>query len=541
MKQICLILALALYTSKSLCQQSYTKYIDSLKKELPQSAVDSNQVKILDMLAYTYSNINPDSGIQYALQALQVAEHAKWEKGIALANTELGINYGKKSTYDKAIGYHQKALSIYQKLHMQKSIAAVASNIALIYQSLGNYPLALQYNYDAVKIAENLHEDHMLAMLHENIGTIYLEQKDHIKALDYYNKANTIYKLKNDKKGIARNLTNIGIVLDANKNYSAALDNQLKAYTLNDELGDKNGMQINCANIGIVYMHMNLPEKSISYYTKALQISTEMGALSNNAINMGNLGEAHYNIAQKTKQQQGESPAYKTHLQKAIQYLTDAIKLCEQINYMAPATEFLSFLSDVYYDAGLYKDAIQTHKKYVTVKDQVFSNESKTAISSLESKREIELKQKDIALKDKQLKIAELELKQKKNERAMYLMGGALLILGLVVVINAMMIYKNKNRILSLENKKKSNVIFDQLKAITKRNELLEEIATKYSHDIRGHVATILGLSQLADRNNYASPQNEKIVEGIIETTEKLDEIIKQVITEENKLIHDKQ
>ena len=541
MKQICLILALSITINEALCQQSYTKYIDSLKKELPQSAVDSNQVKILDMLAYTYSNINPDSGIKYALRALQVAEKAKWEKGIALANTELGINYGKKSAYDKAIGYHQQALSIYQKLNKQKSIAAVSSNIALIYQSLGNYPLALEYNYNAAQIAEKLHEDHMLAMLNENIGTIFLEQKDHAKALEYYNKANTIYKLKNDKKGIARNLTNIGIVLDANKKYKAALDYQQKAYAINNELGDMGGMQINCANIGIVYMHMNMPEKSLDYYTKALQISTEMGTLSNNAINMGNLGEAHYSIAKNIKQQQGESPAYKNHLQKAIQYLTDAIKLCEQVNYMAPATEFLSFLSDIYYDAELYKDAMLTYRKYITVKDKVFSNESKTAISSLESKREIELKQKDISLKDKQLKIAELELKQKKNERAMYLMGVALLIMGLAGLINAIRIYKNRNRILSLENKKKSNVILDQLKAITKRNAMLEEIATKYSHDIRGHVATILGLSQLVDKDNYSSPQNEKIVEGIIETTEKLDGIIKQVVAEENKLIRDKE
>lgn len=541
MKQICLILALIILYNKVLCQQSYTKYIDSLKKELPKSAADSNQVKILDMLAYTYSNINPDSGIKYALQALQVAQNAKWEKGIALANTELGINYGKKSAYDKAIGYHQQALSIYQKLNKQKSIAAVSSNIALMHQSLGNYPLALEYNYNAARIAEKLREDHMLAMVNENIGTIFLEQKDHTKALEYYNKANTIYKLKNDKKGIARNLTNIGIVLDANKNYKAALDNQQKAYAINKELGDMNGMQINCANIGIVYTHMDMPEKSLEYYTKALQISTEMGALGNNAINMGNLGEAHYSIAKKIKQQQGESPIYKDHLQKAIQYLKDAVTLCEQINYMAPATEFLPFLSDIYNDAGLYKDALLTYKKYITVKDKVFSNESKTALSTIENKREIELTQKDIALKDKQLRIAALELKQKKNERAMYLMGVALLIMGFVVVVNSIRVYKNKNRMLALENKRKTNIIFDQLKAITKRNAMLEEIATKYSHDIRGHVATILGLSQLVDKDNYTSPQNEKIVEGIIETTEKLDGIIKQVVAEENKLIRDKE
>jgi light-regulated signal transduction histidine kinase (bacteriophytochrome) len=113
--------------------------------------------------------------------------------------------------------------------------------------------------------------------------------------------------------------------------------------------------------------------------------------------------------------------------------------------------------------------------------------------------------------------------------------------MGFVVVVNSIRVYKNKNRMLALENKRKTNIIFDQLKAITKRNAMLEEIATKYSHDIRGHVATILGLSQLVDKDNYTSPQNEKIVEGIIETTEKLDGIIKQVVAEENKLIRDKE
>jgi PAS domain S-box-containing protein len=71
---------------------------------------------------------------------------------------------------------------------------------------------------------------------------------------------------------------------------------------------------------------------------------------------------------------------------------------------------------------------------------------------------------------------------------------------------------------------------------IEQQNEALKEIAAIESHKVRGPVATILGLTQLFNFNDYSDPLNQKIVEGIREVTLQLDDVIREVVRRSNEL-----
>lgn len=501
---------------------------DSLLAEISTHNRDTPLVKLYDLLSYTYANINPDSGLLFAGHTLRLAEELNWEKGRAAAYSDMGINHNVRSERYKALEYYVKALEIYRKLGADRSEAAVLSNIALVYHKQSNYAKALEYYMQALAVMEETGNKRGEAITLENIGTLYKEQHDFDKTVRYYKKATALNKELDDAKALARNLGNMGIVYDAQGKYTQALESHLSAYETNKKIDNRYGMQINLANIGIAYLHMGKLQQALDKQQQALLISEELGDKTSIAINAGNLGETYYTVAQRTG-----SSAHKRH---AIEHLDRAVRLCMETEALAPATEFIKYLSDAYALLGDYQQAYKYQKMLTGVKDTVYSVQSKLQIANLENKREVVLQEKDLQLKNKQIEIAELRLRKQRAVNGLYVLG--LLFLGTIVVVTVKSIldYRKSNKQLTHEKKLHLETILNQNMVIKARNMILEEMAHKHSHDIRGHVATILGLSQMFNRQEYAGENNKVVVDGIADSAKALDEVIKEIVQKENEL-----
>jgi PAS domain S-box-containing protein len=68
-----------------------------------------------------------------------------------------------------------------------------------------------------------------------------------------------------------------------------------------------------------------------------------------------------------------------------------------------------------------------------------------------------------------------------------------------------------------------------QRQTIEEQQQQLIDIARFQSHQVRGPVATILGLAQLINTNDASSPMNKEMIEGLIEAAHELDRTIKQI------------
>jgi len=68
------------------------------------------------------------------------------------------------------------------------------------------------------------------------------------------------------------------------------------------------------------------------------------------------------------------------------------------------------------------------------------------------------------------------------------------------------------------------------LMKIEVQNEKLKEIAWIQSHKVRGPLATIMGLSNLFNTIDTTDPSNKKIIRGIAEEAQRLDDIIREVV-----------
>jgi len=72
-------------------------------------------------------------------------------------------------------------------------------------------------------------------------------------------------------------------------------------------------------------------------------------------------------------------------------------------------------------------------------------------------------------------------------------------------------------------------LIYLQFNRVKIQNKQLREIAWIQSHKVRAQVATLLGLTMVFNINDTSDPDNVKIIAGVLETSQKLDEIVREI------------
>lgn len=502
MKKITLIVCLYCLPFFSKGQRTnFTITIDSLQKELSKAKTDTDRINLLDLISFNYSNFDSEKGLRYAREAASIALKINWNRGMANAEIDQGLNYMAKNDDASAIAHYLKALEIYRKTGDKKGMGSVYANMGYLYLTRSDYVNALENDFKALRFFEDVNDVARKAIVLENIGTIYLEQKKYAKALEYYSLALEDYKKTGGKQGIARNYGNQGIILNEQGNYALALKYHLLALETNKELGNQKSVKINLANLGITYGYLKNYPLALIYHLKALELSKKNDSKRDIAINLGNAGEVYYLMAK-------DSTMYKSklkNLDSAISYLNHSIELCREIHFMGPYMEFSEHLSQAYALYGNHKKALEVYRAGVAVKDSVFSEETKLQIADLEAKRHIDLKNKDIVLRNQQIELAKLQLIKKRNERLVFIICIVLLLIIIFLL----------QRVFYLSRKK--------------HEQVLSDIAFIQSHVVRAPLARILGLVKLIDKKNL-SKENKKVIKYIEQSSDELDAVIKKIV-----------
>lgn len=453
MKKINILLIVLLINGLNLYAQKQGKEkLDSLLKELPKAKADTNHVNILKELSSNLYTSDPDKGIEYGLEGVELAKKIGWENGIAKSYLSIGVNYAfGKSNYPKAIENYEKALSIYEELKQNSDLASTLGNLGYVYRNQSDYVKALEYYQKSLNIFEKLNKKEGIAANLGNIGILYDYQGDFPLALKYYKKALKINEELDNKNSVAALLSNIGLVYYFQKDYSNALENFQKAKKIFTLIGNKNGVASSLGNSGLIYQKKSEYSKALENYNEAVKIYEELGSKTNLANNLGNIGELYFTIAQdsvfnKIKEETKFVSLKKSvDIQRSIDYYTKAINILEEIGELDTRSRFMQGLSDVYAMKGYSKKALEIYKNYILLKDSVFSERTKTQIKNLEAVRQNEIKDKELKIKDleairlkekkdKELKIKDLKIKQSENERWAVL-GGAIGIAFIAIII----------------------------------------------------------------------------------------------------------
>ena len=479
------------------------RLVDSLVKQLPRYANDTGKIKQLDAISFAYSTIDPAKGIAYAHEAKKLSEELRWKKGIAMANSDLGINYSAKPDNAKALQYDQEALEQYRALKMKSAEAGVLANISLVHLSQSNYSKALENAFEAEKIDEALADKSALGIIKEDIAIIYMEQRQFEKAAQYFAVALRMQQKSGNSAGVARISGNLGIIEDSKGNYSKALEYYMLALKANEASGNKNSAQINLANIGNAYSHLQNYSLALASHFRALRISEELGVPQSIAVNKGNIGETYFFIAEDSAATIVPDSLVKNgkeaNLRLAIVYLEQAQQACAAISFFGPMIEFGDFLSEAYYLSGDYQKAYTTIRQNKKISDSVFSAEGDQKIKSLETRRALEMKEKELSISN---------LKAEKNRDENYLLITGIVFLLVIIAYGLRTLLRRSAR----------------------HKNIMSDIASIQSHELRAPVARILGLAKLFNMKEPADPVNKELMSYIAEASIELDGIVRKVV-----------
>lgn len=452
---------------------AFTAKIDSLTIELGKKPHDTLRVKLLNLLAQTFSrNGQHDNALEKAVDALELARNQKMEPAIAFSYYLIGNAYREKDMYDQAIEFHEKSLAIRQKLKDTVRTAGSLQAIGTVYKAKGELKKALDYQTLALKVRLTYGDELELARSYNSIGGIYFELADYNKSLDNflnslriyekfksekdvasvlnniasiylqlseddkalqcYLKALEINERSGNKKWKAINLSNMGNIYSRKKDIPAALDAFNRSIAIREEIGDRSGLGTTYMNISILYENNKDYEKAIEFGEKALKIRTEIADGLGIASSLRSLGLIRVN---------------KGDIKKGIEDLESSLELCQRMGLMFELKSVYNNLSFAYEKKKDDKNALKYYKLYQSIQDSIFNQDNRKNLAELDAKYQTEKK-------DNQIKLLEIEKEkdhalneaERKKQNIIQIAGASILLLVLIVTIVMFNAYRRKKR-----------------------------------------------------------------------------------------------
>ena len=445
---ICLAIPLWLFSQQP--------QVDSLHILLDQKQ-GTERIDILNDLAFHYYTISPDSGVSYAQQALSLAKELEYQKGVATALQNMGVNYLELGKLKEAFENNKQALSIFEKLQDPTGICESLINIGLVYNEFGQNDKAMDYMCRMMEIAEEHQDTVRIIKGYINKSKILEDTGDHSTSLEYLKKAEELSEYANDYVNLAIIYLNQSVNFSRSKDYKKAQKYLEKAEAICRETGNNSTLLFCYLNIGVNYQQQGNVERAMEYYNRGLELSDKLGdksraVLLNYNIGMLYLGQGRYREAES--------------------YLSKTLNLATENETRLDLLYAYWGLSSFYEATHKYKQSLEYIKKYDEVANELFSDNSQKRISAIQAAYEVRKKDREMELLKQEQQIQAMKLER----QHFYLL---VLIIGILIIIGASLIVLrlyNKQRIANRELYLASEKILDNEKKLKRINRDQEKL-----------------------------------------------------------------
>jgi len=536
---------------------------DSIKALVGQLSSDSEKVKAyIDMASVIYCE-DSASKILIAKEAKKLAESIKWRKGIYNSNRKLGqIYFDCLKNYPKAFEAFEENVVLAKKYNDTLNEAIALETIAKEYKISNQPQKSLEYFNAALAIHPGA--DMQMGILGD-MGVVYSSIADYSDALTALNTSLAILdsitrsKTTGDPQDTLQRaglLLDIGDIHLAMLNPDKAFENYDKAHDIGLAIGELDFQIKSLTGIGKTYRLKNDFQSAINNYENALKLCHQSNQFRDEVKVLNELAntyldtwvfpkalafadssrrlaedQSYIDLLSKTYTTLGNIYIRQNKYDLAIPYLQKALSISQKTNVLEDEKDAWFALSGAYDHSGDYAKALDAFRNYITIKDSV--NTLAKANEFLRKDLENDFKQQQFA---DSVRNASIYNKNIERQRTITYTGFAGLVL---VLLLAFFVYRNYNiqrkynELLSREKK-------SHLAHIEAQSNVLSDIAHIQAHQVRGPVATILGLVQLFNYDDPTDPVNKEVMEGLGSVTEKLDTVVKEVILKENRLRYGK-
>lgn len=424
---------------------------DSLKALIVKAKPDTDKVFLLNTLSYAARHISnyplADSAAQ---EAIKLAMSMKYDVGISVGYSCLGLVYKAKGDYATALKYFSQSIDIASKAGYNAGVANANLNMGNIYAQEGIFPEALNYFLKSLKIFEKDDNETGMDEAYGNIGNIYYEQGNYDESLKYQLLSLKLSQKNNDKIGVGETYGNIGAIYFDKGNYDESLVYQRMSLKIKQQLDDKYGMIDAYVNMGNVYSKRKDYAQALDYFKKALDMARETGSGSNI--------DACYQAV-------GNTLGYQEKYTLATQYLDSALSAALKLHDKDVLKN--TYASRVYIDSaiGNYGAAYNDYKMNIIYSDSLKNDQDtkKLVQEQMQFKFDKKLSEQK-AEQDKKDALAEQDKKKQMIIRDFFIAGFVL------VLALAFFIFRGYS-----QKKRTNEIIIKQKREVEIQKELVEE------------------------------------------------------------------
>jgi two-component system, NarL family, sensor kinase len=476
---------------------------DSLINELANSKDDTAKVMLLLKIADLYETNQQDSSIYFLELAKSLAEQLQFKKGIYTYYEQRAIVSFTVGDYTQSLEQNNQALAVAQELGDSSLVVNILANTGIVYQYLGKFDLQLEKSLQALAILEKGKEKRKLSSMYHNIGNAYLNLNQFRKSLDYCLLALKTQQQYGGNQYINRVLASIGQGYDYLKMYDSALYFYRRAVTESIKQNDKFAEAGIYGFIANVYASGNNFVSMLDVSEKSLSLARELQSRQLLASSLYNLAYANY---------------YNKDLQKAKQYITEALEIAEKDSLYDELKNIYSILSYIAAQEEDFKTSLWAKAKADSIVNGALNKEVIRTTAELQEKYEAEKR-------NNQIKLQQAELQQKNTLN--YLLMGATA----AVLVVSLLLYRNyshqqklqRQRINELETEKKLMAT----EAVLKGEEQERTRLAKDLHDgLGGMLSGIKYSFNIMKENLIMTPENQQAFERSMDM---LDSSIKEM------------
>ena len=185
MKKLAVLFLLWSFPHQGFTQDFQQVIIDSLKKELSISKIDTSNVLSMVELVNQYKYSNVDSALFYAQRALVLSRKIQFHEGEFRSLLMMGFALSLASNHSRALEVELKALRIAEKYNYTIGKGEVFSRLGVIYRGTEDFPRALFYLKQSKQLSDSLHNYSVSIMAEVQLGRAYYSMNQPDSALYY--------------------------------------------------------------------------------------------------------------------------------------------------------------------------------------------------------------------------------------------------------------------------------------------------------------------------------------------------------------------
>ena len=457
-----------------------------LAKQFGDSAQIVKSGRIMGLAVRSFGKLQ--ESIDILVEVLPIARRNGYRSEYKKILNGLAISYTYRAEYDRALEYHFQNLVLCEEEGDVALMTAVVNNIGFVYFKLKNYPQAIKYYTRSLELKRQIGNRLDLDLLLINIGLCHNQLGNFLEARKYFQEGFEACEKKCRDDILIQGKFGLGVTYFQEKEYRGAEGYFLESY----ELAVKNN--------------------NVRWKTE-------------NLVYLGNINTKLENF------------------DKAKEYFLEAERNAKPGGYSQLLIDTYLHISLLFNELKDYAKASEYQQKYIVLKDSLFNENLVKNIAKVQTSYE---ERENIAtIADRDIRLSQQRMLNSLWVVIAFITGLLVLVLQIgnrnIKRVNAKLSeakeviqlqndeLENKNRELDIEVDKKTIDLARVNQSLKQVNDELDNFIYKTSHDIRGPLASLKGMCNVA-LMDVKDPIALEYLRKLDATAERLNSILTRLV-----------